>query len=89
MNIEDLKKEYYQVMEYTQPFGNEHHEELFKWMINKMKDVGWMAYHQCMIDNLTTGYDDIDRRLPTLEEDVDKVTYDKWFTQTFGTDRQT
>ena len=37
MNIEDLRKEYYQVMEYTQPFGNEYHEEVFKWIIEKIE----------------------------------------------------
>lgn len=86
---EELRKEYYQVMEYNEPFGNEYHEELFKWMVNKMKYVGWMAYHQCMIDNCTTGYEEYDKNLPTLETNIDKVTYDKWFDKTFGTDRQT
>ena len=82
MNIEDLKREYYQVMGSCQPFGNEYHEELFKWMLQKMRLIGWMSYHQCMIDNLTTGYEDMDKNLPSIDENIDKVTFDKWFDKT-------
>jgi hypothetical protein len=32
-----LRIEYYKVMEYSQPFGNEHHEELFEWFILKLQ----------------------------------------------------
>ena len=32
-----LRIEYYKVMEYSQPFGNEHHEELFEWFISKLE----------------------------------------------------
>ena len=89
MNIEDLRKDYYKVMNYTQPFGNEYHEELFKWFISKTKDIAWMAYHQCMIDNCTTGIDEFDKNLPSIDENIDKVTFDKWFTKLLGTDKQT
>ena len=36
-----LRIEYYKVMEYSQPFGNEHHEELFEWFISKIKEAEW------------------------------------------------
>lgn len=84
--VERLRKEYYKVMEYTQPFGNEYHEELFDWFISKTKAIAWMAYHQCMIDNCTTGIDEFDKNLPSIDENIDKVTFDKWFDKNFAKD---
>lgn len=36
-NYEDLRREFYKVMEYTQPFGNEYHDDLFNWMWSKIR----------------------------------------------------
>lgn len=34
---EDLRKEFYKVLENTEPFGNEYHDELFNWMWSKIR----------------------------------------------------
>ena len=34
-----LRFEFYRVMEYTEPFGNEYHDELFKWMWDKIQNT--------------------------------------------------
>jgi hypothetical protein len=38
-----LKEEYYKVMQYTQPFGNEYHEELFDWFLSKLDTTAIIA----------------------------------------------
>jgi hypothetical protein len=32
-----LRNEFYSVMEYSEPFGNEYHDELFNWMIKQIE----------------------------------------------------
>jgi hypothetical protein len=51
-------------------------EKLFT--LPEVKLIAWNAYHQCMIDNLTTGTD-LDKNLPSIEDNIDKATFDKWF----------
>jgi hypothetical protein len=46
----------------------------------EVKRIAWKSWHQCMIENCTTGTES-DKNLPTLEQDIDKPVFDKWFEQ--------
>ena len=39
MTKDELRKEFYTVMEYKEPFGNEYHDELFNWMWSKIEQL--------------------------------------------------
>lgn len=73
MDKDELRKEFYGVMNIKEPFGNEYHEDLFEWMVNKIDLASKQKLNLSSIGSKRPTDDEIDK---WVEEYAFRVPYD-------------